>query len=64
MNELQELMSECDYDNLQFLLAIENDPEAFQKWYNACSEDDLAYASELLEQASELVASEPSVVLH
>lgn len=40
-------MKKRDRNNLMFLLTA--DDKTFNEWFNNCSEDDIAYANELLE---------------
>jgi len=43
-------MNDHDKANLNFILSM-TEPDAFQMWYNSLSEDDLAYALELISGA-------------
>lgn len=47
-------MTEHDRDNLNFLLKASE--EGFKEWYENASEDDLAYANELLEEFAEEIS--------
>lgn len=42
-------MKKYDLDNLRFLLSV--DRETLEDWFNTVDEDDILYATELLEQA-------------
>lgn len=42
-------MTQYDLDNLRFLLTVSK--ETLKDWFNTVDEDDILYATELLEQA-------------
>jgi hypothetical protein len=42
-------MNQHDLDNLRFLLTV--DSETLRDWFNTVDEDDIVYATELLERA-------------
>lgn len=64
LETIEQAFTEHDYQNLLFLLEVETDVAAFEKWYTACTEDDLTYAMELLDEASKLSGIEATGVLH
>jgi hypothetical protein len=49
-------MKQNDRENLRFLLNC--DPQQLREWYNTVSDDDLIYASELMERYAKFLESE------
>lgn len=59
---LAESLSEHDFDNLNFLLAL--DAEGFRKWAHQADEDDLKYAEELFQNAREILNNESDEIVY
>lgn len=51
-------MNEHDRNNLNFLLSLNKDPVAFDKWCHKRTDDDMDYAMELLAQYSKELEAE------